>query len=462
MLKFPTVLEMYFFGVLIFISVVISASARYIYLPKRSRPVGCNYGGHIYPPGDIYTDHDGCYGIVCDPRGRVYYIYWDNFYCGQSTSQPPTTVPSATSTPPPTTTAPPYPSTTPPTTTIPPTQPPRGCSYNGKLYPPGEIENGNDGQGWCYGTYCSEDYKVLHWDNFHCGPSTTILPLTTTPPYPSTTPPTTTVLSTPSGPPPGMCSYNGKLYPPGEIENGNDGQGWCFGTYCSEDYKVLHWDNFHCGPSTTIPPPTTTPPYPSTTPPTTTVPSTPSGPPPGMCSYNGKLYPPGEIENGNNGQGGATEHTVARIIRCCIGIISIAGHLPLSPRLPRRPRTQVQPRLQPQFLPLPPVHHQGCAPSTGNFIRPAKSRMGMTARGGASEHTVARIIRCCIGIISIAGHYHIPRFLHLPRRPHTLKHYHIPRSLRRNHKNGTDHPLTDVRNVKDTDFHSYLELTFNL
>ena len=182
----------------------------------------------------------------------------------------------------------------------------------------------------------------------------------------------------------------------------------------------------------------------------------------GCAPTTGNFIRPAKSRMGMTARGGASEHTVARIIRCCIGIISIAGHLPLSPRLPRRPRTQVQPRLQPQFLPLPPVHHQGCAPSTGNFIRPAKSRMGMTARGGASEHTVARIIRCCIGIISIAGHYHIPRFLHLPRRPHTLKHYHIPRSLRRNHKNGTDHLLTDVRNVKDTDFHSYLELTFNL
>ena len=154
---------MYSFGVFIFISIVISASATS--LPPKTAiptttPVGCTYEGQFYPPGEIYADPNGCYGVVCDPSGFVY--YWDNFYCGSTT---------------------PLPTTVPPTTT-----PPRGCYYNGQFYPPGEIENGSDGQGWCYGTYCTDDYHVVSWDNFNCGPTTT-LPPTTIPPHPTSFPP---------------------------------------------------------------------------------------------------------------------------------------------------------------------------------------------------------------------------------------------------------------------------------
>ena len=151
---------MYSFGVLVFISVVISSSATSlrakIVLPTTI-PAGCFYQGDFYPPGEVKSDPNGCYGVVCDPSGYVY--YWDNFYCGS------TTLP----------------------TTVAPTTPP-GCYYNGQFYPPGEIESGNDGQGWCYGTYCTDDYHVISWDNFSCRPTTTPPP-TTIPPYPTSFPP---------------------------------------------------------------------------------------------------------------------------------------------------------------------------------------------------------------------------------------------------------------------------------
>lgn len=47
-----------------------------------------------------------------------------------------------------------------------------GCFQDGKWYPPeSNINNGSDGKGWCYGTYCTAYGKVLEWDNWNCYPS---------------------------------------------------------------------------------------------------------------------------------------------------------------------------------------------------------------------------------------------------------------------------------------------------
>ena len=139
--------------------------------------------------------------------------------------------------------------TSPLPTTLRPTTVP-GCLYKGRFYPPGEIEQGSDHSdgNWCYGTVCDSSGYVWHWDNFDCGPST---------PLPTTNP----------TPPPG-CFYNGKFYPPGDIDSGDNGHGWCYGTYCTDDYQVISWDNFNCGTTSTTPLPTTTPPYPTSFPPT--------------------------------------------------------------------------------------------------------------------------------------------------------------------------------------------------
>lgn len=122
-----------------------------------------------------------------------------------------------------------------PTTSVLPTTR-AGCLYNGQFYPPGEIEQGSDGHGWCYGAVCDVTGYVFYWDNFNCV---------------STPLPTTILPTTPPG-----CFYNGQFYPPGEISSGNDGQGWCYGAYCTNYYQVIHWDNFNCISTTTLPPTT--------------------------------------------------------------------------------------------------------------------------------------------------------------------------------------------------------------
>ena len=160
---------MYSLGVLIFVFVVTSASATCLppttvpptTVPPTTVPpqVGCSYEGKFYPTGNIHSDPDGCYGMVCDSSGYVY--HWDNSLCKSTTPLP---------------------------TTVPPTTPP-GCNYHGQYYPPGEIQNGSDGQGWCYRTYCTDDYHVVSWDYFNCE-STSPSPPTTIPNYPTSFLPT--------------------------------------------------------------------------------------------------------------------------------------------------------------------------------------------------------------------------------------------------------------------------------
>ena len=157
---------MYFPVAFIFISIVIFSSATP--LPTPTPSTECFYQGSYYPPGEITSDPNGCSGVVCDPSGYAYYWdYLDTFYCGTSSPPVPTTAP-----------------------TIAPTTVPQRCVYNGQYYHPGVIEIGNNGQGWCYGTICTNDYQVISWDNFNCGSTTTAGPPSTFPP-PSSPPPTT-------------------------------------------------------------------------------------------------------------------------------------------------------------------------------------------------------------------------------------------------------------------------------
>ena len=164
---------MYSLSALTFVFVVMSASATCLppttvppttvpptTVPPTTVPpqVGCSYQGQFYPTGNIHSDPDGCYGVVCDSSGHVY--YWDNIYCKSTTPLP---------------------------TTVPPTTPP-GCYYDGHIYPPGKIKTGSDGLGWCYGTFCTDDYQVVAWDIFTCE-STSPSPPTTIPNYPTSFPP---------------------------------------------------------------------------------------------------------------------------------------------------------------------------------------------------------------------------------------------------------------------------------
>ena len=280
-------------------------------LPPTTKPSGCFDQGVWYPRGsEISRGSDGkgwCYGKICSDDGQVQ--SWDNFDCDKTTTtQPtphPTTIPST------------YPSTYPPTHS--------GCYYNGAWYPPNsDISKGQDGR-WCYGTYCTHDSQIIAWDNWNCGPSTTKTTSSTPTPtsipfgclqngiwYPigsdissgsdgngwcygeycdqngqivawdnwncgtSTTAETTTHTTTPTPTSLG-CIQNGIWYPAGsDISSGSDGEGWCYGEYCTHDGKLQLWDDFNC----------------TTTQPTTLPTTLPKG-----CYYEGKWYSPGIFED---------------------------------------------------------------------------------------------------------------------------------------------------------------------
>ena len=112
-----------------------------------------------------------------------------------------------------------------------------GCFYNGVWYKEGsEIDKGTDGNGWCFGRYCDKTGKIVNWNDFNCSPSTTTE--TSSPPL-ITSPPTT---GTRLG-----CLKNSIWYPPGsEISRGSDGEGWCYGEYCTYDGQLQLWDDFNC------------------------------------------------------------------------------------------------------------------------------------------------------------------------------------------------------------------------
>ncbi|XP_078347379.1 uncharacterized protein LOC144632577 isoform X2 [Oculina patagonica] len=219
-------------------------------LPPTTIPSGCYDKGVWYPRGsEISRGTDGkgwCYGKICGDDGQMQ--YWDNFNCGQTT----------------TTQLTPRPTTATPITYTPTYTPTRsGCYYNGIWYPPNsDISKGSDGNGWCYGLYCDHDGGVMAWDDWNCGPSTTTETTSTAP----------TPTPTPLG-----CLQNGIWYPAGsDISRGSDGEGWCYGEYCTHDGKLQLWDDFNC----------------TTTQPTTLPTSLPKG-----CYYEGKWRSPGIFED---------------------------------------------------------------------------------------------------------------------------------------------------------------------
>ena len=179
-----------------------------------------------------------------------------------------------------------------------------GCiDLDGKWYPAGsEVSRGSDGNGWCYGLFCSHDGSLTPWDNFNCKPTTTGPATSTTDAPTTTTAPTPTTVTTPVG-----CFQNGIWYEPGSvISQGSNGEGWCYGTYCTDDSQVAALDDWKCKITTTGPvssssilAPTSTPiPTTSSTPSPTTV------PPPLGCFQNGAWYEPGsEINRASNGEG---------------------------------------------------------------------------------------------------------------------------------------------------------------
>lgn len=192
--------------------------------PTTISKSGCFYNGVWYKEGseiDKGTYGNGwCFGTYCDKTGNI--VKWDDWNCGPSTTYEASSTQSNTNTPP---TPHNHLSAT-----------PLGCNYNGAWYPPGsKISEGSEGKGWCYGTYCDNEGHVVAWDNWNCGPSTT----TET----SSSPPTTT----PHTPTPLGCLQNGIWYPPGsEISRGSDGEGWCYGEYCTHDGQLQLWDDFNC------------------------------------------------------------------------------------------------------------------------------------------------------------------------------------------------------------------------
>ncbi|EDO34737.1 predicted protein [Nematostella vectensis] len=291
-------------------------------IPKRDRVTpeptttpGCHYHGKWYLPGSEISrsSYGGCEsGLTCDESGMI--MAWDGLGCFRDpntnvhttdalkpTTEPPRTTPEPTTEPSRTTPEPttepsrtkpepttepsrtkPEPTTEPPRTTSEPTTEPlrttpepttepttdhvttvprrRGCLYEGKLYPPGNHQTGYDGRDWCYGIMCDRSGQYEPWDNFNCGPETTV-PQTSAK-RSTTTAPTTNDKQHPRtdsrksttdmrGQTPRQqsyeCYYEGKWFAPGsEIYRSSNGHNWCFGARCSYDGNVIMWDDFNC------------------------------------------------------------------------------------------------------------------------------------------------------------------------------------------------------------------------
>ncbi|XP_048576288.1 mucin-2 isoform X2 [Nematostella vectensis] len=313
-------------------------------IPKRDRVTpeptttpGCHYHGKWYPPGSEISrsSYGGCEsGLTCDESGMI--MAWDGLGCFKDpnpnvhttdalkpTTEPPRTTPEPTTEPPRTTPEPttepsrtkPEPTTEPPRTTSEPTTEPlrttpepttepsrtkpeptteaprttseptteplrttpepttepttehvttvprrRGCLYEGKWYPPGNHQTGYDGRDWCYGIMCDRSGQYEPWDNFNCGPETTV-PQTSAK-RSTTTAPTTNdkqhsrtdsrkSTTDMRGQTPRQqsyeCYYEGKWFAPGsEIYRSSNGHNWCFGARCSYDGNVIMWDDFNC------------------------------------------------------------------------------------------------------------------------------------------------------------------------------------------------------------------------
>ncbi|XP_019633752.1 PREDICTED: SCO-spondin-like [Branchiostoma belcheri] len=119
-----------------------------------------------------------------------------------------------------------------------------GCQYGGNFYPAGStISEGTDQCGCTYGTYCDEDYGVIHGDCFqHCCV------------YEGNVIDHGDSYTDSSGrqclcefgqalcivvPKPG-CQYGGSFYPLGStISEGTDQCGCTYGTYCTQDGHIV-------------------------------------------------------------------------------------------------------------------------------------------------------------------------------------------------------------------------------
>lgn len=102
-----------------------------------------------------------------------------------------------------------------------------GCFVNGKWYLFwSDVIQGLDGNGWCYGIYCVDSFLIV-WDDWNCGIIIIIKVIFEFENF--------------------GCFYNGEWYLLGsEISNGIDGKGWCYGSFCIVESKVVKWDNWNC------------------------------------------------------------------------------------------------------------------------------------------------------------------------------------------------------------------------
>lgn len=135
----------------------------------------------FFPGEDVYYEHTGCKitGIKCEYNGEI--SISEDYDCDISS----TTTSSPTSTT---------------QTTTPPTRGP-GCHYDGLFYNPGEMIYEVRHLDWCSGAVCSDDAKIIQWDNLQCNTTTTDKPTTIT----------TTSLAIAG------CVVEGEYYIPGEL-----------------------------------------------------------------------------------------------------------------------------------------------------------------------------------------------------------------------------------------------------
>lgn len=171
---------------------------------EENNPFGCIIGLHYYRPQEtiaVSYDKNGCeLTQVCNEDGSTVKLIEKG--CLQAT----------------------------PTST----EPPVKCFYNGKYYSPGNVVEKGKTATFCYTILCGWNGKVIHGDDFKCSTFNT----------PTTPPNNTPTIHA------GKCYYNGGLYNLGTvIEEGQTGT-WCYKTFCDENGKILHMDNFNCKIST--------------------------------------------------------------------------------------------------------------------------------------------------------------------------------------------------------------------
>nr|XP_039267910.1 uncharacterized protein LOC120342923 [Styela clava] len=136
----------------------------------------------FFPGEDVYYEHSGCKitGIKCKYDGTV--SISEDYDCDITSTTPSTTTSTQKTSP-----------------TTPPTQRP-GCHHDGIFYNPGETIYEGKQEDWCFGAVCSDDAKIIEWDNLQCN-TTTQAP---------------TTISTTNLPIAG-CVVEGEFYLPGEL-----------------------------------------------------------------------------------------------------------------------------------------------------------------------------------------------------------------------------------------------------